>query len=294
MSPCTMPVPITIAHGPAYETGPKPPFDVESVSVRLEWVTPEKAAFWLESRVRNRNVLPRQVWKIQRDILNNEWNVTHQGIAFNQDGQLYDGQNRLTAISGLSGQIGGVWILVWRGFNQKAMLHTDGQRPRNMQNYMQILGKNISSRAGAVVRLMELAPTEAKASYSRAEEARLWDTYGEAATFGSAVQTVGVSSGVAAAIARAWLAGEDELRLREFQEILKTGLTTSKGDYSAVMLRNFLLSTKGSASHCGMQRYRKTQNAIRYFLDRSHCVKLYGTEKDLFPIPSHIVRVGAC
>lgn len=264
------------------------PPEMADVSVELAFVTPEMAAEWLANKMPNRNVQAAQVGKIQRDVRAGNWTITHQGIAFNSDGRLYDGQNRLTAISGLEGQIDGVWMMVFRGFQQKAMAHTDGQRPRSFQNFLQIHGKEASLRAASVVKLIENLPSATPARYSREEEMALWDRYGHAASFATSVSITGLSRGPACAIARAFLCGEDRDRLREFQEILKTGLTASSRDFAAITLRNYLLKNSQSGSMIEVEKYRKTQSALRAFLDGASVTKLYGTERDLFPIPDKL------
>lgn len=62
-------------------------------------VTPEMAAEWLEKNVaNNRPVRAVEVSKFARDMMNGKWRLTHQGIAFNAEGRLIDGQHRLRAV----------------------------------------------------------------------------------------------------------------------------------------------------------------------------------------------------
>lgn len=65
----------------------------------LELMTPERAASILKNQnSKNRNIRDRSVEKIAFDILAGKWRVTHQAIAFSNDGELLDGQHRLSAI----------------------------------------------------------------------------------------------------------------------------------------------------------------------------------------------------
>ena len=64
----------------------------------VEVVTPEKAAQWLESNTRNRRINQTHVRTMADEIIAGRWRVTHQGIAFGADGELYDGQHRLSAV----------------------------------------------------------------------------------------------------------------------------------------------------------------------------------------------------
>lgn len=77
--------------------------DAETMSsvfdVKVQTVTPELAAYWLEHyNNRNRQKNSSGISFLAEEILAGRYVVTHQGIAFGQDGELYDGQHRLEAI----------------------------------------------------------------------------------------------------------------------------------------------------------------------------------------------------
>jgi len=61
-------------------------------------ISPEQANIWLSSKLENRNILDKHVNYLADEILNGRWRLTHQGIAFNENQQLIDGQHRLAAI----------------------------------------------------------------------------------------------------------------------------------------------------------------------------------------------------
>jgi hypothetical protein len=62
-------------------------------------VTPEMASKWLrENNENNRGIKTQVVKKYARDLLDGNWRVTHQCIAFDARGMLVDGQHRLSAI----------------------------------------------------------------------------------------------------------------------------------------------------------------------------------------------------
>ena len=65
----------------------------------IKEITPQWAAEVLKDRnPKNRNLSESFVDKLARDIKSNGWILTHQGIAFDEHGNLIDGQHRLTAI----------------------------------------------------------------------------------------------------------------------------------------------------------------------------------------------------
>lgn len=99
-------------------------------TVELVDVTPDRAATWLEqTNRRNRKIKESVVVQYARDMRDDKWILTHQGIAFSPDDILLDGQHRLWAIVE-SGRT--VPMYVWRNVTDEAMLVIDsGYRPLN-------------------------------------------------------------------------------------------------------------------------------------------------------------------
>jgi hypothetical protein len=61
-------------------------------------VTPELAQQWLEANQDNRPIRATHMRTLAREMTEQRWRVTHQGIAFSDHGRLIDGQHRLQAI----------------------------------------------------------------------------------------------------------------------------------------------------------------------------------------------------
>ena len=62
-------------------------------------VTPDKAKKWLaKNHPHNRSVSWNRVEAFVNDMVAGNWRLTHQGIAFDGDGYLIDGQHRLHAV----------------------------------------------------------------------------------------------------------------------------------------------------------------------------------------------------
>jgi len=68
------------------------------VKTTIERIGPETAAKYLENRTRNRAIDPRVVKKYVAVMNADAWELTHQGIAFDKDGKMFDGQHRMTAV----------------------------------------------------------------------------------------------------------------------------------------------------------------------------------------------------
>ncbi len=70
------------------------------ITSSVETVTPEKAALWLANNcATNRKMSPGRIKTLVDVIKSGNWVLTHQGIAFSPDGELLDGQHRLSAIA---------------------------------------------------------------------------------------------------------------------------------------------------------------------------------------------------
>ena len=61
-------------------------------------ISPAMASSWLSHNRNNRRLNKKIVKKYERIIRNGQWRTTHQGIAFFTNGNIADGQHRLTAI----------------------------------------------------------------------------------------------------------------------------------------------------------------------------------------------------
>lgn len=69
------------------------------IKTEIRVITPELAKKWLAHNAeKNRTVSRRTVEAYAREMKAGRWQVTHQSIAFNEKGELIDGQHRLTAI----------------------------------------------------------------------------------------------------------------------------------------------------------------------------------------------------
>lgn len=74
------------------------PLDANSVMFMFVTVTPELAAEWLKLNRKNRKLKSTTMTAYTMDMRNGAWMLTHQGIAFDEDGNLVDGQHRLMSV----------------------------------------------------------------------------------------------------------------------------------------------------------------------------------------------------
>lgn len=91
---------------PAKKAAPKEPevgpsgkkVSPEGITVQYEEITPEVARAMLEKNTENRALREGRVLALERDIRSGKFFHTHQGVAFNTNGTLVDGQHRLAAV----------------------------------------------------------------------------------------------------------------------------------------------------------------------------------------------------
>jgi hypothetical protein len=83
-------------------------------------------------------------------------------------------------------------------------------------------------------------------------------------------------------IARAYYTADKE-RLTEFVDVVKSGFGNGRQDDAAIGLRNWLL--RPGVSHERTEIYRKTETALKAFLEFTPMDKIYETRQELFPIP---------
>jgi hypothetical protein len=89
--------------------------------IKSEWikVTPELASNYLENNLENRTPSDRHITRLADDMKGDRFFVTHQGLAFTDEGVLVDGQHRCMAIV-RSGKP--QWMLVTTGINDREPL----------------------------------------------------------------------------------------------------------------------------------------------------------------------------
>ena len=112
------------------------------ITAKVETVSPKTAAAYLATMVANRKLKKDSVVQYANDMINGKWLVSPQGIAFDEEGRLFEGQHRLHAVirADLS-----VPMLVLRGFpvrqsTLKTMDVVDGGVLRSLADRLKLMG----------------------------------------------------------------------------------------------------------------------------------------------------------
>jgi hypothetical protein len=107
------------------------------ITIVKETITPEVAKEYLATNDGNRRLSMRIAGQLASEIREGRWQLTHQGIAFDENGVLIDGQHRLTAIvlAGVPAE-----MMVARGVkpSENNLYAIDNGRRRSIRDMLQI------------------------------------------------------------------------------------------------------------------------------------------------------------
>lgn len=257
----------------------------KKITARVETITPEKAARWLELNEGNRNIVPAHVKRLAKDMARGVFATTNETVAFDLSGRLIDGQHRLTAIVE-SGKA--VQMIVVRNLPEDARLWVDQGRKRTLSDAAKFHEEELSRRAESVCRaMMDLAGTATATRwdelqfYRKHKQAILW----ACELFKGVHRRIGKAK-VIAVVARASYTQSHD-RLREFVMSLSSGMITSPSDRAAIMLRDTLVSGEDMGNTGHRWLYRRTEYLLDKFLKRKKASSRRGTvaDREMFLIP---------
>ncbi len=229
--------------------------------------------------------------QLARDMKAGRFACTHQGIAFDTEGRLIDGQHRLWAI--LEAEMP-VRMRVFYNESPENMIHIDGNHPRTAADRMTL------GRVLGTVRTNELATLRAmlggiSMSYKRRtvyEEMPLLDQHRAAIHFAHEHLPNSRPAGLVncmsrAVVARAWYSSRDLSALARFCEVLRRGVSRGPLEEIIVTLRNHMMELhKHGSNHVVRQRqYGLVTRALAAYLDHEPLTILRAAGSDLFLLP---------
>lgn len=107
---------------------------------------------WLSCNVNNRPIRPRTVDRYRDDMVSGRWLLSGDPVRFNVDGELSDGQHRLTALSQCDGL--SLPMLVIRGLAREAQSVMDQGVKRTPGDQLGLTGVKNANNIAATARLM--------------------------------------------------------------------------------------------------------------------------------------------
>jgi hypothetical protein len=263
------------------------------MQTRIVNVTPKLAAEWLERNHCNRPISRKMVEEYKWLIDQGKFYLTHQGVAFDDQDRLRDGQHRLQAIVEAETP---VKMVVATGLNEDALQAIDGGRKRTDQQVLSMAhGEYISSFVTAIAREMfggglHLGTPQRQIKPMRLELINFYETHREAILFAAnhfRDHQTGLSIAyIAAAIARAYYHCPQK-KLARFAEVLAHGYSRD-GEGIVIKLRNYILRVRRTGPKTAMQRddiYAKVERAIQAFVKNEEAATLTGVRTEIFPLP---------
>jgi len=251
-------------------------------------VTPELATKWLEHNTHNRKVNQTTVDRYAKDMNEGRWKVTHQGIAFDENGTLIDGQHRLWAVfsSGAT-----VKMRVFFNMPTDTMGCVDTGKARSHLDVMKLTSSfdNLSMYHLAILRAMFRRSIPHIRPESVGAETELLQKHKEAIEFAlkyfySTKVAKITTAVVAAVIARAYYSCNKDKLIR-FCEVLHSGMAAGPHEYAGAVLWRYLLREGGTARSDRQAKYGKIERALLAFVHDEPISKLCEVKGELFPLP---------
>lgn len=263
---------------------PLTPYDV------VLTVTPELAFRFLEGNTHNRPTSQRHVERLAADMKAGRWRLTHQGIAFDTNGLLIDGQHRLCAV--IEADMPVTMRVFYNEPSENRHVVDTGERRSNL-DILAISGQvgEVNSTLLATLRAMLAGMTSRSSRMSPGDEGERFSRHRQALEF--AVEHFGhapakglATAQIRAVVGRAYYSA-DHKRLAHFCDVLRSGMSTDEVDHAVILLRDFLIDSyrSGRGEAVLRLRYAKAEYALHAFLEQRTPKRLCFADIELFPLP---------
>jgi len=234
----------------------------------LTLITPDRARQVIELQPRNRKVIDRKVNQYAQLILSGKWSQEHpQGLIFNKQGELIDGQHRLLAVIKAN-----VSVKFYCTFNAEtsSQLLLDTATPRRLDQTAQIMGMDATPTKIAIAKVLLVKIEDTKLNRFPSPDLVLstFRKYQEGISVASVrTNRLGINTAfVRAAIARAYYHCEDTVKLNHFIEVLDSGFSTEPDDVNIISLRNACVAKSISTDAKKLSIYKKTLYVLANYL----------------------------
>lgn len=242
-------------------------------------ITPKMAEEYLKHNTSNRPINKTVMVAYAKDMVNGRWSLTHQGIAFDKDGNLVDGQHRLMAIiiSGLEQEL---WVfygvpqtpIMDRGLQRtiKDCLTFDGMEGVTKQHIALITCVKGSAKLGVF---------EAKDYLTRHQtnvQKALALTKGHVR-----LKPAPISAAMFVALEN----GIHEAVVAHFAEILGNGITVRPSDETIIRFRDKMQHTSFSSQKDRSDVFKIAMRVILAVAKDEKLTKLYVPDEPVFTLP---------
>ena len=256
-------------------------------------ITPDMAKAMLQSNIRNRKISHGTIEAYSQDMLSGNWGISHQGIAFNPDGKLMDGQHRLLAIikSGIP-----VQMLVCT--DVPLTYNIDNGRRRTPLNQLTMRGSVVSeqlinSQNISVARFYmirnksKITITTAQLEQFMFDHENAFIALQECTSGNNKLRGVSISP-VHYALFAALVNGVESGTVKRLYELLVSGIGNGSDlDNMVIRQRNILMNI-ASAKSVPRGSYeeitKKMQKLIELFANGKAMKSIYTPSQDIYPV----------
>jgi hypothetical protein len=243
-------------------------------------ITPDMARNMLGSNPVNRNISERSVSDLAKIMVNNDWQITHQGIAFYEDGTLADGQHRLSAV--IKANIP-VYMMITRGLAKESAMTIDSGRKRSLIDGIKISGAAPWMEAKHVNLVPIITHPKRLTDMQKVDFLIGMKPYVEFATacFVSNRRFL-TGSIIHAALAMAAYHGEDYNKLKRFAQVFFDGIMSDPNEKVIILVREYFLSHTNGGDSDKHEKYLKLQRAIQAYCGGENVKRLIQPQEVIY------------
>jgi hypothetical protein len=242
------------------------------MKTELLCITPDVAKNMLGHNPINRNLSERAVADFSKVILDGDWQITHQGIAFYEDGTLADGQHRLSAVIRANHP---VYMMVTTGLAKDSAMSIDSGRRRSLIDGIKISGQAPWMEAKHIGLVPIITYPRRLTDMQKVDFLMLMKPHVEFAAqcFISNRRHL-TSSIVHASIAMAHYHGVDEVKLIRFAEVFLNGIMGSANEKVIIICREYFLNNTNGGEVDKHEKFLKMQRAIQAYANDENVKRL--------------------
>lgn len=276
--------------------------DNEVIIPSIETITPQQAEEFLKGRHITRPLQQSRVAAYAGDMASGKWTLTHQGLAFDKQGRLIDGQHRSAACITANTPFR---TMVFRHVPRKAIINTDTGAKRTAAHAL--TAKRGEYVSGSITTLMTnmlitdglkapgnlafrgstaCTPPSAYEAFLRHYKDAIDFTTTELDRTKKAITVAPVRAAVAKAFMHTRKYPGGKKRLQEFCQVLYTGEPQDvHTDQAAIRLRNLLMENHDRSGSQRGNIYLKAAYCLDKFLKGERVNHVKAAEQDPFPLP---------
>jgi hypothetical protein len=234
----------------------------------------------LASNPINRRISERAVSDLSKAILNNDWQITHQGIAFYDDGSLADGQHRLTAVVKANVP---VHMMITKGLAKDAAMSIDSGRRRSLIDGVKISGAAPWMEAKHINLVPIITQPKRLTDMQKLDFLVGMKPYVEFATdaFVSNRRYL-TGSIVHAALTMAAYHKEDPEKLKRFARVFLDGIMAEPHEKVIILAREYFLSHPNGGDSDKHDKYLKLQRAIQAYCSGENVKRLIQPQEVIY------------